>query len=65
MQVEIHCPVHDKQEIIELKDGQWYFTGQVQCGNAETVGTAPGPQPIKIEIEKGTLMAVKPLELAS
>ena len=52
MQLEIHCPVHDKQETIELKDGQEYFTGPAQCGNAETVGTPPGPQPIKIETEK-------------
>ncbi len=60
MDIQIHCPVHDKDETLDLKDGYWYFTGEVQCGNSETTSALPGPRPIKIEIEKGTIMSIEP-----
>ncbi len=59
MDVPIHCPVHDKDETLDLKDGYWYFTGKVQCGNSDTNSALPGPQSLKVEIEKGTIMSIE------
>lgn len=47
MDITIHCPVHDKDETLELKDGYWYFTEEALCGNTDTTSELAGPQPIK------------------
>ena len=59
MDVQIRCPVHDKDETLSLKAGYWYFTGEVQCGNSETDSALPGPRSLKIDIEKGTIMSIE------
>lgn len=59
MDVKIHYPVHDEDETMSFPDGYWYFNGEVPCGNSEITSALPGPQSIKIEIEKGTLMSVE------
>lgn len=59
MDVQIHCPVHGKDETLVLKYGYWYFAGVVSCGNSDMTSDLPGPRPIKIDIEKGTIMLME------
>ena len=65
MDLDMHCPVHDKDETLHLKDAYWYFRGVVECGNPEGEGSPMGPQMVKIEIEKGTIASVAPVERAT
>ena len=57
MEIELFCPYHLKDELLELPDSYRYFQGEIECS------PPPGEPPInmKVWIIRGLLVDVAPV----
>jgi len=56
-QIEIHCPMHGKIEILELPDGYKDFEGEVVCPTP--VGGRRTGASLRIKIKENKLVTVE------